>query len=164
MKLYTIKNKKEEKLLRTALKPFDFSAYSKKEIKELVREMRHLMKISNGVGLAGNQAGLNAQVFVAQSEGKFYAIFNPVITKTYGKPVEMEEGCLSVPNTYGATKRYKKILLTGADQNGKPIKIKAWDLLAHIFQHETDHLNGILYIDHALRLYNSLEDPKQLNS
>ena len=157
MKLYTLKNKTETKLLRTKLGHFDFEKYSKAEIKKLVQSMRLLMKKSNGIGLAGNQAGFDKQVFVAENEGKFYAIFNPIISKVYGEPIETDEGCLSVPGKYGSTKRYEKILLTGQDQSGKPIKIKAWGLLAHIFQHETDHLNGILYIDHAIRVYTAEE-------
>ncbi|PIR88093.1 MAG: peptide deformylase [Candidatus Harrisonbacteria bacterium CG10_big_fil_rev_8_21_14_0_10_45_28] len=151
MILHTTNNKKQEALLRTKLRPFDFKAHTPAQIRKLVSDMRKKMNAWSGVGLAANQAGFDTQFFVAETEGKFYAIFNPKITKTFGELVEMEEACLSVPNQYGQTKRYEKVALEGQDQTGKKIKIKAWGLLAHIFQHETDHLNGLLYIDHAVK-------------
>lgn len=151
MILHTIAEKSQEALLRTKLRPFDFKSHTPAQIKKLVAGMRKKMHEWSGVGLAANQAGFDTQFFVAETEGKFYAIFNPKITKTFGEPVEMEEACLSVPNQYGRTKRYEKITLEGQDSTGKKIKIKAWGLLAHIFQHETDHLNGLLYIDHAVK-------------
>jgi len=107
------------------------------------------MKAAQGVGLSANQLGFNVSLFVAQVENKFYAIFNPRIVKTGGEEIEMEEGCLSVPEKFGLVARPDKIWLEGQDADGKKIKIKAWGLLAKIFQHEVDHLNGKLFIDHA---------------
>jgi peptide deformylase len=155
MKLYTVKNRDQEKILREKLSPFDFSSYTKKDVDALVKGMREKMKIEKGIGLAANQVGLNAQVFVAQNEGKFYAFFNPKIEKTFGEKTEMEEGCLSVPGTYGKTKRYEKISILAQDKGGKKIRLKAWGLLAQIFQHEIDHLSGKLFIDHATNIYDS---------
>lgn len=150
MQLYTIHNKSEEKILRTRCRAFDFTKYTKKEIRELVKEMRIKMHAWHGIGLAAPQVGITESFFVAQPpDGKFYAIFNPKIIKTETEIVSLEEGCLSVPGRYGHVPRYEKLILEGQDQNGKKIKIKAWGLLAHIFQHETDHLKGILYIDKA---------------
>lgn len=153
MKLYTIENKEEEKLLRTKLAPFDFTKYTKKELDTLIKEMRKTMHHENGVGLAANQVGLNTQVFVAATEGKFYALFNPKIEKTMGKLLLLDEGCLSVPQKSGTMKRYEKVIVSAQDKTGKPIKIKAWGLLAQIFQHETDHLAGKLYIDNATNVF-----------
>lgn len=153
MDIYTIRNKKEEKILRAKAVAFDFTHFSKKEIRELIKTMRVMMHEFHGIGLAANQIGLNISVFVAQCENKFYAIFNPKIIKNEGGKNPLEEGCLSVPETYGTVPRYEKIVLAGQDQNGKKIKIKAWGLLAHIFQHETDHLNGALFIDKAKNLH-----------
>lgn len=149
MKLYTIHSQEEEKLLRKKLAPFNFEKYTAKEVTKLVNDMRKAMHKYNGIGLAGNQVGLDAQVFVATTEGKFYAIFNPKIEKTLGEPMLFDEGCLSVPGKSGTIKRYEKIVISGQDKTGKPIKLKAWGLLAQIFQHETDHLAGTLYIDKA---------------
>jgi peptide deformylase len=148
MDLHTIHNKDQEKILRTTCAPFDFSKHTKKEIREMVTEMRKKMHEWRGVGLASTQIGINETFFVAQTQnGKFYAIFNPKITKTEGTPVYMEEGCLSVPGVYGQVPRYENLTIEGFDQNNKKVKIKAWGLLAQIFQHETDHLKGVLCVD-----------------
>jgi peptide deformylase len=149
MDIYTIHQSKEEKVLRTKTEKFDFAKFNKKDIRELVRAMRLIMAQANGVGLAANQVGLSTSMFVAQCEGKFYAVFNPEVTKVSKEKTLLEEGCLSVPGMFGEIERADKITLEGQDQNGKKIKIKAWGLLAQIFQHETDHLSGKLYIDRA---------------
>jgi len=85
--------------------------------------------------------------------GKFYAIFNPEIIKASEKKTVLEEGCLSVPGVYGLVERPEKITLIGYDKNAKKIKIKAWGLLARVFQHELDHLNGVLFIDKCKKMY-----------
>ncbi|MEK7147201.1 MAG: peptide deformylase [Patescibacteria group bacterium] len=152
MAILTIKNKTEEKFLRRPARLFDFSKFSKKEIGELIKKMRKEMKIAQGIGLSANQIGLDFKVFVAEAPSetgavKFYAVFNPAI-KSFSKEIfEIEEGCLSVPNFYGKVKRPAKIVLSGFDKNNKKITIKAWGFLARVFQHETDHLNGILFTD-----------------
>ncbi len=153
MHLYTIHSKAETKILRTKCAPFDFTKHTKKEISTLITEMRIKMKEWAGVGLAATQIGRTDAIFVAQiPDGKFYAIFNPRITKISDLTL-LEEGCLSVPGRYGEIERGHKVTLEGQDRNGKTIKIKAFGLLAEVFQHETDHLQGILYIDRAHRVY-----------
>ena len=132
---------------------FDFKRHSKKEIQELIQKMRLIMKRASGIGLSANQIGLDANVFVAETDGKFYAVFNPKIAKTSEETADFEEGCLSVPEVYGPVNRPAKITLEGTDKNGKPLKIKAWGLLARIFQHEVDHLNGAIFIDKTKELY-----------
>ncbi len=166
MKILTINNKKEEKFLRQKTAEFDFDKFTKKETSELVKKMRKTMTETNGVGLSANQVGLNLRFFVAQipqdisinqrthqRKSAFYTIFNPEIKKFSKEKIVMEEGCLSVPGIYGLVERPKKITLIGYDKNAKKIKIKAWGLLAKVFQHETDHLNGILFIDRTKHLY-----------
>lgn len=147
--ILTIKNKTDEKFLRAKARPFDFSAYTKTEVAKLVSCMRSKMTEAKGIGLAANQVGLNAAVFVARVENKFYSVFNPVIAEASKETEAMDEGCLSVPETYGATPRAAKVTLKGFDRNGRPITVKAWGLLARVFQHEVDHLNGVLFIDKA---------------
>lgn len=154
MNIVTVKNKKDEKFLRHKTRHFDFHKYTKKDIRELIKNMRQTMKEANGIGLSANQIGLDIKVFVAQvpddqGRQKFYAIFNPELTKLSKETAEMEEGCLSVPEKFGMVNRPEKTVLEGFDQNGKKIKIKAWGLLARVFQHEVDHLNGTLFIDKA---------------
>jgi len=156
-KIWTVFDKKEEKLLRSRVADFDFSRHSQKDIDELIRFMRFMMIHYRGVGLSANQIGLDMNVFVCQLptadgkgyQGKFYSFFNPKITKTFGKKVADAEGCLSVPGYYGDTARYEQVTLEAYDKKGKPVTIKAQGYLARIFQHETDHLRGVLYIDSA---------------
>lgn len=150
MKILSVYNKEEEKILRTKTAAFTHGELKPKEMRALIKDMRKTMQDALGIGLAANQVGITKQFFVAECDGKFYTVFNPKIEKTFGDPVEMEEGCLSVPGLRGTVPRYEKVLLTGTDHNGKKLKIKAWGLLAHIFQHETDHLNGKLYVDKAI--------------
>ncbi|MEK7115002.1 MAG: peptide deformylase [Patescibacteria group bacterium] len=153
MEIWIIKNKDQEKFLRRKTADFDFSKYSLKEIKDLIKKMRAAMKKANGIGLSANQVGLNLKLFIARVDNKFYSIFNPKITKFSEETFASEEGCLSVPEIFGPTKRAEKITLEGQDTAGKKIKIKAWGLLAKVFQHEVDHLNGLLFIDKATELY-----------
>ncbi len=147
--IWTINEKTEEKLLRKKTAPFDFSKYAKKDIRELVHTMRREMRKANGIGLSANQIGLDISVFVAQPEQKFYAVFNPEIIKSGKERISLEEGCLSVPEVFGDVERPDQVVLAGQDQNGKRMKIKAWGILARVFQHEADHLNGIVFIDKA---------------
>jgi peptide deformylase len=90
-----------------------------------------------------------AEIPDAQGGMKFYAIFNPKIEKMSEEKIPFEEGCLSIPFTYGTIDRSERVTLVGFDKSGKTLKIKAWGLLARVFQHETDHLEGRLFIDKA---------------
>ncbi len=163
--MWVIENSKEEKFLREKTEAFDFSRHTKKEIAELVRKMRKLMKAANGIGLSANQIGLPWRFFVAEVEGqngpKFYAVFNPKIEKSGGAKELEEEGCLSIPGIYGEVGRASKVTLKGQDQHGRPLKIKAWGLLARVFQHETDHLEGKLITDRAKRTYKAEPHPSK---
>ena len=159
--IWIIDNKQEAKLLRKKMADFNFEKYSKKETQELLYKMRVAMKKANGIGLSANQIGLDLNMFIAQVEGKFYAIFNPKIIKISEEHNLMEEGCLSVPEIYGNVERPSKITLEGLDKNGKSLKIKAWGLLARVFQHEFDHLNGKLFIDKAKDLHKYVPDDQQ---
>jgi len=152
--IWIITNKQEEKFLRTKPAHFDFSKYTPKEIRELIATMRFIMKRANGVGLSANQVGLDMQLFVAEipkqgKRSKLYAIFNPKIIDASKDLRPMEEGCLSVPRTHGVVSRPWEVTVTGFDKHQKPVKIRATGLLARIFQHEIDHLNGIVFIDKA---------------
>lgn len=155
--ILTIDDKKDEKILRRKTEDFDFKKFNRREINDLLARMRQAMHRAQGIGLSANQIGLNFKLFVAEVIGpngrsKFYAVFNPKIEKARPEKVASSEGCLSVPQSYGEVERPAQIVLSGYDKNGKPIKIKAWGLLARVFQHEIDHLNGILFTDKAKNL------------
>lgn len=156
--IVTVAQKKDEKFLRKKTLPFDFKKFNKKEINELVMRMRRIMHAANGIGLSANQIGLDLAVFVAEvpdAKGgmKFYAVFNPKIEKMENGIVSFEEGCLSIPGTWGEVDRAERIVLSGYNKMGKPVKVKAWGLLSRVFQHETDHLNGRLFVDKAKHIF-----------
>mgnify|MGYP001603476001 CR=1 FL=1 len=153
MFILTANNKSEEKLLRKKVSDFNFSKHTLKEIKDLIKNMRLSMKKANGVGLSANQIGLDLKVFVAQVENKFYTVFNPKITKFSEEEIAIEEGCLSVPEMFGQVERSLRVTVEGQDISGKKIKIKTLGLLARVFQHEIDHLNGVLFIDKCKDVY-----------
>lgn len=166
-KIITTQTKKDEAFLRKKTKEVDVAFLKNKkkskEIKELIRNMRDIMKKANGIGLSANQIGLLHRLFVAQvpndqGRQKFYAIFNPEIKKESSEKATAEEGCLSVPETYGPVERYYKLTLTGFDARGRKIKIKAWGLLARVFQHEVDHLDGKLFVDKAKEVHKTVSD------
>lgn len=127
------------------------------EIRQLVKRMKKIMEKADGIGLAANQVGLPLRLFVAKVDKKFYAVLNPEIVKTSKEKDVVEEGCLSVPGFWGPVERAKGLTLRGLDPYGRKIEIKAKGLLARVFQHEVDHLNGILFIDKAKKIYKYVE-------
>ncbi len=155
-----LENKEQAKFLRKKTQKFDFAKYSREEISDLVLRMRKTMEEANGIGLAANQVGLSERFFVAKWDDKFYAVFNPKLSKRSKEKEEIEEGCLSIPGKYGTVKRPAAVLLAGHNSSGKKVKIKASDMLARIFQHEVDHLDGRLYIDRMSR-WEKLKSRKQ---
>lgn len=115
----------------------------------------------DGVALAAPQIGHNLRMFVVspkafpeeKQEKENLVYINPEITRKSGKMIEMEEGCLSVRNIYGTIKRYDKVTVRARDEQGKEFTRGASGLLAEIFQHEIDHLDGKLFIDTAQNLH-----------
>jgi peptide deformylase len=117
-------------------------------IQKLIDDMVETMQQSNGVGLAAPQVGVSLRVVVLQMPGEEpLAIINPEIVKRSGER-EVPEGCLSVPGYAGEVKRALSVTVKGRDRQGKAIRLKATDLLAQALEHELDHLDGVLYIDH----------------
>lgn len=111
------------------------------------------MKKVSGIGLAAPQVGHSLRLFTANVEDKIYAFINPEIKDISTDKIPFEEGCLSVKNIWGPVVRPKKLTIKALDENGEPIKIRAKGLLARVIQHEMDHLNGVLFIDKAEKLY-----------
>ena len=114
-------------------------------VRAALEEMRILMHIHNGIGLAANQAGLDMHMLVCETRGCLFKLINPQITKLEGE-VKFGEGCLSFPGIELDVKRAKKIFIEALDENGKPIKFWVDDVLAIVLQHEIDHINGIPFI------------------
>ncbi|MDD3614156.1 MAG: peptide deformylase [Candidatus Pacebacteria bacterium] len=151
MRILSIFNKKDEQFLRQ--KTAEVINPQDPAIRELIDTMRNVMEKNQGVGLAANQIGKPWRIFVAEYQNQSFAFINPKIIKHSRKVNLAEEGCLSVPRIVGVVPRYDKIVIEGRDLNNKKFKIKASGMLARIFQHETDHLDGILFIDKAKELY-----------
>lgn len=129
---------------------------SKPEFKKLLKEMTETMVVKDGAGLAAPQIGKNIRLIVVNNQDKAIVMINPEITKkSWAKEIE-PEGCLSVLNKKGEiyflpVARNKRINCIYLDEIGKKQKIVAKDLLARIIQHEVDHLDGILFIDKAIK-------------
>jgi len=107
-----------------------------------------------GVALAAIQVDVHLRIVVIRNDfdnknDKSFSVFiNPTITKYEGKLIQDFEGCLSVPDIYGKIPRYSKVRIKATDENGKEFRVTADGFLARIFQHEIDHTNGIVFIDH----------------
>ncbi|MEE2681583.1 MAG: peptide deformylase [Planctomycetota bacterium] len=117
---------------------------------ELVAEMCRLMKEHEGVGLAAPQAGHSLQVFVCNSgaEGESDQVFiNPEILEADGPPEWMEEGCLSLPGIRGRVRRPTRVRIRARDLEGKTFELESDAFPARIWQHEFDHLHGVLILD-----------------
>jgi peptide deformylase len=116
-------------------------------LRRLAADMTETMYAAPGVGLAANQVGLSIACFVYDDrDGHSGFVANPQVSERSGEDT-MDEGCLSIPGPYHPTTRAQQVRLRGFDLDGAPIDVRAEGLLSRIFQHETDHLNGGLYID-----------------
>lgn len=130
------------------------------QLKTLVDDMVETMRAAPGVGLAAPQVGIAERVIVVEmaedeevpGSGKLYTVVNPEIVKAAKDEVLGEEGCLSIPNLVGDVWRAEWVTVKGQDINGDPVRIKATDWLARVFQHEIDHINGQLFIDVAAEI------------
>jgi peptide deformylase len=125
-------------------------------IRELVRDMTETMYDAPGVGLAAPQIGVRQRVIVIDISGKneppnLIVAINPVIVHAEGESFE-EEGCLSVPDYAANVRRHASVIVKALDLEGVELTWKAEDLLAIAFQHEIDHLEGILFVDHLSTL------------
>jgi len=117
-------------------------------VKKLAEDMIAAMRETNGLGLAANQVGVLQRIFVYDDGTGPGVLINPKIVSAKGEQLGVE-GCLSVPGLQGEVKRAEEIVVKGTDLSGKSVKIKVQGLLARVFQHEVDHLNGTLFIDRA---------------
>lgn len=134
--------------LRRATQPV---VHFNEDLERLIDDMIETMYAAPGVGLAANQVGSVHRVFVANpaedhDPTKLLVVVNPELVESEGEVVA-EEGCLSIPDFRDEVRRARRVLLRGVDRSGRPIEVEGQDLLARIFQHELDHLNGALFVD-----------------
>ncbi|MFC1904615.1 peptide deformylase [Chloroflexota bacterium] len=118
-------------------------------VQRLIGDMLETMHADPGrAGLAAPQVGVSLRVIVVGiAEDEDIVLINPEIVRTNGEQL-VTEGCLSVPGYYGQITRAEQVTVKGRDQSGREIRVKASGLLAQALQHEIDHINGVLYIDH----------------
>ncbi len=120
-------------------------------LEHLAEEMMRVMREAEGVGLAANQIGRLKRIFVAVHEDEQYAIVNPEIEVRSETTEKDIEGCLSIPETRVEVERPTSVTVSGQDPSGEPVRVEAEGLLARIFQHEIDHLDGVLILDRTDR-------------
>jgi len=117
------------------------------EVQRLIDDMFETMDAARGVGLAANQVGVARRVAVIDAEGQRFAMVNPLIVESSGRDTA-EEGCLSIPDVYGDVTRPERVVLEALDRDGNAFRLEAGGLVARAIQHELDHLDGILFLDH----------------
>ncbi|EHL30531.1 peptide deformylase [Legionella drancourtii] len=143
--------------LRMVSKPIDDEEFGTLDLNQLSERLFHMMKIKNGLGLAAPQIGINKRAIVFGMDNHpvkkhlppipYTILFNPIFESTSDFIEEEYEGCLSVGDLRGKVPRHKNIIYRGYDVDGNLIEREASDLHARVVQHETDHLNGIIFLD-----------------
>jgi len=131
------------------------------ELQTLIENMFETMRAAPGVGLAAPQIGESLRLVVVEytededenAKPKKYVLINPEIVKRSEEMVTDLEGCLSLPGLAGSVERHQSVTVKAKNRFGKPLKIEAEEWLARIFQHEIDHLDGVLYIDRAEEVF-----------
>lgn len=121
------------------------------DLRRFIDDLFETMDAAEGVGLAANQVGVTRRVAVVGVEDDRFAMINPVITSAEGK-ARAEEGCLSIPGIYGEVTRPERIVLEALDREGKPFRREMDGYVARAVQHEIDHLDGIVFLDHLSML------------
>ena len=137
-----------------------------KKLQTVIDDMIETMRDAPGVGLAAPQIGLSDRLIVVEyyvndeaeeaedeSKKKVWALINPEIVKASEEKVMGVEGCLSIPNLVGEVERHEAIQIKAFNRHGQPTKLKVSGWLARIFQHEIDHLNGVVFTDIATRVW-----------
>ena len=129
---------------------------------KLLDDMADTMYDADGVGLAAPQIGISKRVIVVDvgDDNGLIELVNPVIASMDGEQLG-PEGCLSIPGLQGDVKRANHVVIQGLDRNGNPIQYEGTELLARAFQHEVDHLNGVLFVDIAESVYEARKHEEQ---
>lgn len=140
------------------------------ELQTIIDDMIETMRAAPGVGLAAPQVDLPLRLAVVEygededeeTPPRLYVLVNPEITRRSEEKEVAIEGCLSIPGFVGDVERSLEVTVKGYNRRGKPLKITAQGWLARIFQHELDHLDGVLYIDHAQKVWKVEDAPAQV--
>lgn len=138
--------------LREPSKPLSVAEIQTADFQQFLDRLIEAMFTHDGVGIAASQVGHNIQAIIVNPSGDApEAYINPRIIKASSTMIESEEGCLSVPNITGIVLRHKKITVEALNRHGRRVELELKQFPAIVFQHEIDHINGILFIDKALK-------------
>lgn len=116
-------------------------------IRALITDLVETTDMDGRAGVAAPQIGVPLQAFSYNVDGKVGYVINPVLEEVSGEPVEIDEGCLSVPGLWFKTKRYPHARVRGIDVDGNEVVLEGDGIMAQMLQHETDHLKGTVYVD-----------------
>lgn len=161
-------------ILRKKARPLDTDP-NNPAVQQLIEDMIATMRDASGVGLAAPQVAVSQRIAVIEygelpegappdaepPEPKLYVVINPEIAARSDDMVEGVEGCLSMPGYGGSVLRHQAITVKALNRKGRPIKIKARGWLARIFQHEIDHLDGLLFIDRATKVWRVTDEDEE---
>lgn len=151
------------------------SSFNDAKLQTLIDDMIETMMDAPGVGIAAPQVAVSQRLIVVRLPdateedreeygdlaGKLFVVANPKIIKTSKKMVSGVEGCLSLPGLLGEVDRYEMVVVTGQDRHGKDFRIKAEGWLARVFQHEIDHLDGVLFIDRTDKVWEPSDEDEE---
>jgi peptide deformylase len=116
-------------------------------IKKLIADLEQATDLPGRAGVAAPQIGVNLRAFSYKVDGVVGHLINPTLDATLGEPQLLDEGCLSLPEIWAKTPRYPRVKVSGTTIDGEKVSIEAEGLLAQVFQHEIDHLDGKVYLD-----------------
>lgn len=133
--------------LAERMEEFDLSQITRPEIQKFIKQLKLTMTTYGGLGLSANQCGVRFRMFVMGSNDFQMVCINPEIVETIGEPVKMREGCLSYPGLYLNVPRYNKIIVEHFDHLGEYNTTTLEGISAQVYQHELDHMNGVVYTD-----------------
>lgn len=142
-------------VLRQVAQPIASADFKATWLKKLAKDMTETMISRDGIGLAAPQVSESIRLIIVSTKTGPLIMINPELTKKSLIKETDEEGCLSIPNTFGQVKRHHSIQVKFFDLEGKSKHISAKGLLARVIQHEIDHLDGILFIDKAKNITNN---------
>jgi peptide deformylase len=131
--------------LAERMKEFDLSQVMNPEIQKFIKQLKLTMTTYGGLGLSANQCGIRFRMFVMGSDEFQMVCINPNIVETFGEPEKLREGCLSYPGLYLNVPRYKKIVVEHFDHLGEYNTTTLEGISAQVYQHELDHMNGVVY-------------------
>ncbi len=150
--------------LREVAAPVEPESITSAKIQQIITDMRNVLATQHdGVALAAPQIGVSLRIFIIAGKvfgerGEDMVFINPVSKKVSRNTEPMHEGCLSVRGLYGNVERHTKVKIEAYNKNGEQFVMKGKELIAQIFQHEMDHLDGILFTDKAIEVHETTED------